>query len=195
MVTILRLAIGVALLTATHLGMAQAWQTNNRTISITTGLMQQDYQEYDNHQRVDNGILNTEKSDIHEFAINTRYQHTHQGLWLQGRATHVTGATNYDGFLQQGNQLIPYQSITDNTMYKLSANVGYALPVGEKIQLIPNIGGQHQRWDRQLSQYDERFTQRSVSAGIVAQYQATPNIGLEVSVDVGKQIISDIKVP
>lgn len=132
MVTILRLTIGVALLTATHLGMAQAWQTNNRTISITTGLMQQDYQEYDNHQRVDNGILNTEKSDIHEFAINTRYQHTHQGLWLQGRATHVTGATNYDGFLQQGNQLIPYQSITDNTMYKLSANVGYALPVGEK---------------------------------------------------------------
>lgn len=29
MVTILRLTIGVALLTATHLGMAQAWQTNN----------------------------------------------------------------------------------------------------------------------------------------------------------------------
>lgn len=169
------------------------WQQNNRAVSLTSGLIQQDYYENDNQGRTNNGILLTEKEKIHEIALNTRYQ-TQKGIWLQGRVSSVTGATAYDGYLQNGSILTPYQSVTDNAMINMSANIGYAVPIGEKLQIIPNISGLNQRWDRRLTQYDERFNAQSVLAGVVAQYQVTKNLGLEVSADVGKNINSEIKV-
>lgn len=172
------------------------WQQNNRTISLTSGLMKQDYIEYDKQSKTSNGILLTEKENIHEIALNTRFQ-SQKGVWLQGRVGSVTGGTWYDGYLQYSNSnaLTPYISVTDNAMLNVSANVGYAMPIGEKVQIIPNISGLHQRWDRKLEQYDERFSTQSAMAGVVAQYQATKRLGLEVSADIGKNVKSDIKVP
>lgn len=178
----------------TSVATADNWQTNNRSVSVTAGILQQDYQENDKQGLTNNGVLNTEKSDIHEIALNARWQSAQKGIWLQGRATSVTGATNYDGYLQSGNTLTPFASVTDNAMYNISANVGYALPVGEKLQIIPNVSALHQRWERNLVQYDERFVQQSAMAGVVAQYQATPKLALEVSADVGKNVNSEIKV-
>lgn len=170
------------------------WQKNNRAISITSGLIKQDYQEYEKQSRVTNGVINTEKANIHEIALNSRFQ-SEKGVWLQGRISSITGATEYDGYLQNNTQLIPYVSVTDNAMLNVSANVGYALPVGKKLQIIPNISGLHQRWDRRLTQYDEYYSTQSAMAGVVAQYQATKKIGLEISADVGKNIKSHINVP
>lgn len=80
-------------------------------------------------------------------------------------------------------------------MLNISANVGYAVPIGKKLQIIPNVSGLHQRWDRHLTQYDEHFSTQSAMIGMVAQYQATDKFGLEVSADIGKNIKSNIKVP
>lgn len=171
------------------------WQTNNRSVSITAGLVKQDYEEYDTQGLTSNGILNTEKSNIHQIALNARYQFAPKGIWLQGRAVAVTGATNYDGYVQTGSQLTPFSTVTDNAMYDLSANVGYAIPIGEKFQIIPNVSGQSYRWERDLVQYDEQFDQKSALVGVVAQYQVTPKLGLELSADIGKNMASKIRVP
>lgn len=172
------------------------WQQHNRAISLTSGLMKQDYLEYDKKGETTNGILLTEKEDIHEIALNTRFQ-SQKGFWLQGRVSSVTGGTWYDGYLQdrQGNLGSEYKAVTDNRMLNVSANAGYVLPVGKNLQIIPNISGLHQRWDRSLTQYDERFSTQSAMAGVVAQYQATKKLGLEFSADMARNIKSNIKVP
>lgn len=185
--------IGSIMLTNTT---AADWSQHNRTISLTSGLMKQDYLEYDKQGKTSNGILLTEKEDIHEIALNTRFL-SQKGIWLQGRISSVTGDTWYDGYLQntEGELISEYKSVTDNQMLNISANIGYAVPISEKLRIIPNISGLHQRWDRYLTQYDEHFSTQSAMAGVVAQYQATKNLGLEVSADIGKNIKSDIKVP
>lgn len=169
----------------------------NRSISLTTGLISQDYKEFDRNGLSSDGILNTEKSDIHQVVLTARWQQqAKKGFWLQGKASHVTGATNYQGYLQFGNQLTPFESITDNAMQHLSANIGFALPISnsKNIQVIPNISIHHQRWERDLEQYQEVFNQQSMMAGVVAQWQVTPKIGLELSTDIGRNIHSQIKV-
>lgn len=79
-------------------------------------------------------------------------------------------------------------------MYETTAHVGYAVTVGDTVQLIPNISGMYQKWDRQLTQYTEKFYQQSAMAGVVAQYQATDKLKLELSADMGKQMYSKISV-
>lgn len=185
--------VAVLLGVASQMALAD-WQQHNRAVSITSGLMKQDYHEKDKQGLTDNGILNTEKSNIHEIAFNGRWQQAKQGVWVQGRASSVTGATKYDGYLQNGSQLTPYETVTDNRIYEVSTNIGYAIPVGEKLAIIPNISGHHEHWDRELVQYNERFSTQSAMAGAVIQYQVSPKIGVEVSADVGKNVNSELKV-
>lgn len=80
------------------------WQQHNRAISLTSGLMQQDYREYDKKGQTTNGIFNTEKENIHEIALNSRFQ-SQKGMWLQGRVSSITGGTEYNGYLQNTNNL------------------------------------------------------------------------------------------
>lgn len=151
------------------------WQAHNRTLALQVQQRQHAYREIDTKGLTTDGTLNSETGAVQGWAVQARWQGSAgpMPLWLEAGTSEASGQTDYNGYLQNGNKLIPYRAKTGNHWQRTDVRVGYpwspaALP---NLQVVPFAHwGQH-HWQRNLVQYSETYRFDTQGAGLLVQWQ------------------------
>lgn len=182
---------------------AEDWQWQ-----LKVGQVHQDYQERDATGLTTDGVLNTETGSLPSVEINLT--NTLDPIDLQlanGRqlwspygkfaVRYARGETDYDGYLQSGNELTPYQTNTDNQMWRLYYDLGLTHALNANLSMTPLLSISHQRWRRELTEYTEDFRHTAILAGANIDWQPSLQVPLilKVQAKVGKIVDSNIDVP
>ncbi len=181
-----------------HTAYADSWQWQ-----LQTGMLHQNYQEIDNQQLTTDGILNQETGNIPQMAISVSNRLDNQRIandWIPYGTLDISyskGSTDYNGYLQSGNDLTPYQSKTDNKIINSNLAFGATKTINQNVQISPNVAINHYQWQRGLEQYDENFRHTAVLAGMVVDWQPLDKrpINLQATAQLGKMLDSEIDVP
>jgi hypothetical protein len=191
------------------------WPAHNRSIALQGLHTQQNYREIDTSGQTADGSFNTERGHWQGTALQLRWQGTAlqlrwQGqagpvpLWLQAQTTHSSGQTDYQGYLQSGSQLTPYQARTGNTTQQHSLRLGWPVDAAglwpfsstaPLLQIVPYVDWAHQRWQRNLVQYGETYTHQTRSLGVLAQWQVAPAWVLEAGHQQGRHSSASLSAP
>jgi hypothetical protein len=179
-----------------------SWAAYNRTINGTVNVTKRDYSEQDPFNRTSNGTLNTEHGSLHGQAIKARWQSSKYPLMVHTELARSTGGTNYNGFLQSGGLLTPYNNVTGNKISDMSVRVGRPIELSERVQWVPFVEIQKHNWQRQLTQYNEDFAHTAGLVGVQMQWRqgggsanaATP-WSLEAEAAFGKLLNASMSAP
>ncbi len=179
---------------------AQDWQ-----IQLSAGQANLDYQENDNAGLTPDGVLNSETgatpmatvSLIHK---NNLLKHSDNRAWTPyGRLDfqYARGDSDYDGYLQSGDTLSPYQTTTDNRIWQADIALGAQKPLTDTLSITPTLNLSHRQWQRQLQQYQEDFKHTALLAGIAIDWQPLDNqpMLITASGQVGRTLNTQIDVP
>jgi len=167
-------------------------------ISIATGILQQDYREFS--ASAPNGIFNQETGNLNTWQIQANYLPTlsisklNLPLYLQGQYRHSNGNTQYDGYLQQGQMLIPFESTTKNNLQDIQASIGLRL-TPQPVQVVPFVAYVDHTWKRGLSQYQETFSHKSLALGVSTTWQINAKWEALGLFSVGQMQSAQINVP
>lgn len=177
---------------------AADWPAYNRQISLDSMSIQSNYREYDTSGSIPSGVLDTETGAIPGFELRTRWQGTSGKLpiCLQAGLVYARGQTDYQGYLQSGASYTPYKAHTGNTLAALNLRIG--LPMAshsDALQWIPYAELASARWQRNLAQYDERYSYQRASLGLVAQWQVAEKWVLEADAALGRFSDANIRAP
>jgi hypothetical protein len=185
---------------------AADWPAHNRSTNLQGLHTQQNYREIDTNGQTADGSFNTERGHWQGTGLQLRWQ-GHAGpvpLWLQAQTSRSSGQTDYQGYLQSGSQLTPYQARTGNTVQQHSLRVGWPVDAAglrsfsstaPQLQIVPYLNWAHQRWQRNLVQYGETYTHRTHSLGVLAQWQVAPTWVLEASHQQGRHSSASLNAP
>ncbi len=179
----------------------ESW--HNWQWQINTGILQQDYQEIDANHLTTDGILNQETGNLPQISVSVTNSLDNQPTtnnWIPYGTfslDYSKGSTDYNGYLQAGNHLTPYQTQTDNTIINGTLAFGATKALNNNLQLSPNIAVNHYQWQRQLEQYTEDFRHTAMLAGVAIDWQPsdTQPINLQATAQLGKLLDSEIDVP
>ncbi len=172
-----------------------SWAAYNHTITLRTGVMQQDYTEKDPFGLTNNGILNTERGTPNQLQLAARWQSESLPLALQATLGRSNGGTHYHGYLQTGILLTPYTDITGNIMTDIALRAGFPILYSEKAQWIPFIEFQTHQWERRLAQYTENFNHTAGLLGVLLQYRPAGLWSFEAEGAAGQLITADMNAP
>jgi hypothetical protein len=170
------------------------WLQENRFVEVGFGRALQNYREQDQLGLTPDGTLNTESGAQAYARMAVRWQT--QNRWLFGlQLERKKGPTQYNGYLQTGSGgLTPYRTTTGNIIEQLSISMGYALPVVWG-QAAPIVQLQQFQWQRNLTQYAERYRYHSYSAGILLQWRVSAGLVVETQGMFGKTSAASVDVP
>jgi hypothetical protein len=178
---------------------AADWPAHNRSLSLSATALSQHYRETDTQGLTADGTLNTERGTVGGWAVQGRWQGAlgPVPLWLQASAQWVQGQTHYNGYLQSGSTLTPFQAKTGNTWrsHSLALGAPLAMVPGDQVQIIPHLQWASQRWQRNLLQYGETYRHHSAGLGLLAQWAATDRITLEAAATRRWQSRASVSVP
>jgi hypothetical protein len=144
---------------------AADWPTHNRSIAQQGLQTQQNYREIDTSGQTVDGNFNSERGHWQGTRLQLRWQ-GHAGpvpLWLQTQTNRSSGQTDYQGYLQSGSQLTPYQARTGNTVQQHSLRLGWPVDVAAlwpnsatvpQLQIVPYVDWAHQRWQRNPHEFE-----------------------------------------
>lgn len=144
----------------------------NQTVSVQIGALGQDYFEHDDYGEVPTDYLDREDGTLGALALEGRWL---KDAWFyQAQVRLATGETNYDGYLQNLNtgEITPHQSTTDNLMQTARVSIGYLLPIGGALALIPGAEIGSRFWNRSLQGiggYDEQYFDVHAGLSLTAQ--------------------------
>lgn len=157
----------------------------DNSITISGGTYHLDYREWDNQNLTTDGILNSEKGSLFHYAfnINGTYPISQNfSLWGQAGYWRASGSSHYDGYLQNGRLLKPYQSTTHNTFE--GDNILLGLNYAYKTNCFkPFVKSVRHKWQRKLDNYTEYYNLPQTHWGIqwlipISQkFSITPEIG------------------
>lgn len=177
----------------------ERWATQNRSVSLSGLVLQQDYRELDSQGRTSDGTLNTERGRLTGGAVALRWQtgaDVAVPLWLQARAEWTQGRTAYQGYLQRGTTLTPFAAKTGNVWQALELSVGLPLVLNQTgWQMTPFLQWSTSRWQRNLVQYSETYRANSVGSGVLLQWAVTDRLTLEGSLARLKNMPTRVSVP
>ena len=176
------------------------WAAYNRNLEVSTGSHQQHYTEQDTQGLTTDGVLDRETGRQNHLGLAANWQ-TQNGWLLGVTGQRQTGATDYQGYLQDGNgDLRPYNSRTGNTATQWQVHIGYAInadtwpTMPASLQVTPLLQwGQH-RWQRNLAQYSESYRFQTYALGAKAQWQAKPGLVLEGQILAGRAQAAHVSV-
>lgn len=150
-----------------------------RSLSLSYGSTRQHYREPDPLGRVD--PLDSETGSIPTTQATLRWRgklvQALPELAVQAQASYAQGQTDYNGYLQQGFTLTPYNARTGNTLRAYSLRVGLPLnaftrqPRGQynwAQHIAPYAEQSWHHWQRNLTQYGETFTWQTTNFGVMA---------------------------
>lgn len=179
-----RLAIGGLVSLWACNSLAQDWSKYNRSLTLSASATEQRYREIDNQGLTHDGTFDTEHGWLAGGTVQWRNQASADAampLWLQAKVEWQQGNTAYQGYLQNGSQLIPYSSSTGNAMKNAGMSAGWAVPlIDGQMQLVPYLGIAQRCWQRSLNQYGETYSYRNIGMGFLVQWQPAPRWILEV---------------
>lgn len=172
---------------------------HNRSLELGISVTDMRYREIDTQGLTSDGILNTERGLIAGGNLQGRWQAGNDAevpLWAQGNIDWSQGRTAYQGYLQSGDQLIPYRARTGNNLITAGASVGFIIPLIEwQAQLVPYVNAGQRRWQRNLVQYGEDYIHTIYSLGLLMQWTIQPDWVLEISHQQGRQKYARLTVP
>lgn len=178
---------------------AADWPSLNSSLSLSTTALDQHYREIDSQGLTADGTLNTERGTVGGWAVQGRWQGAlgPVPLWLQASTQWAQGQTRYNGYLQSGSTLTPFQANTGNTWrsHSLALGVPLAMAPGDQVQLIPHLQWASQHWQRNLVQYGETYRHHSAGLGLLAQWAATDRLTLEAATTRRWQSRASVAVP
>lgn len=198
-----RCALLLAIAVPPGAAIAADWTAHNRSIELQALALRQDYREIDTQGLTTDGTLNTERGTVGGWGWQGRWQGTLGPIpvWLQAQAQWAQGQTRYDGYLQTGSTLKPYQAHTGNTWRSHRLALGVPLPVKLEegavaaLQVIPHLQWAGQSWQRNLVQYGETYRHRSSGIGLLVQWAATDRLTLEGEIARRWQSRASVNVP
>ncbi len=167
-------------------------------ISVATGIMQQDYRELS--ANTPNGIFNQETGNLNIWQIQANYfpilsiSTLSLPLSLQGQYRHSNGDTQYDGYLQQGQMLFPFESTTKNSLQDIEFSLGIRV-IPQPVQVVPFVAYVDHTWKRGLSQYQETFSHKSLALGVSTTWQINAKWEALGLFSVGQMQSAQINVP
>ncbi|MCO5109382.1 MAG: hypothetical protein M9929_00880 [Burkholderiaceae bacterium] len=171
------------------------WPAYNRSISAELFTLQQDYVEFDEQGLTQNGILDSESGAIPGMSAQMRWQGKDIPLWAQLRYQRNQGRTSYQGHLQSGTFLVPFNAKTGNTIHQTAVAVGIPFQIrGNAVQVIPYVELAQNRWRRNLLQYKERYRTQTVDIGILTQWRLSNRWTAEAAASAGRQTEGRIHV-
>jgi hypothetical protein len=175
-----------------------SWRMFNRTITVQGLERTQDYVEFDGYGLTPDGIFDTEKGSIPGFGVQARWQGlvAEIPIWLRTGYQRLQGQTDYRGYLQRGDMLIPFTARTGNTFEQFTLTLGLPISlIDPDTQLIPFVELAERRWQRNLVDYGETYRTRDISLGLLTQWQPVADWTVEAEAQVGRQIQSRVNVP
>lgn len=179
-----------------------------RSLTFSHGLTRHDYRESDPLGRVD--PLDSETGNIPTTQATLRWRgkftQALPEIMAQAQASYAQGQTDYNGYLQQGITLTPYQARTGNTFQDYRLRMG--LPLNAFTQqhwaqhIAPYAEQSWQHWQRNLAQYGETYDWQATSLGVMALW-SLEDLGwtqfsrytLEADLSAGRIYRSHINVP
>lgn len=172
------------------------WEGHNSSISLRAEQTIQKYREIDTQGLTPNGIFNSENGTLRGNSLQVRWQGRLQTLpvWLHASLAYATGRTAYQGYLQSGVTLTPFQAQTGNSMQQVALRLGVPIHQGI-LQWVPYVELAQTHWQRNLLQYGEAYRYNSQSLGLMAQWQIAPLWVLEAAIQQGRQQKSSVSVP
>ena len=158
------------------------------------------YTEFDNFGFTPDSTLDTEQGSLKGIAIRGRWQGVPFGesspqVCLQGEYRQHTGSTNYQGYLQSGVILTPYNTTTHNELHDFRARIGIPLAQTKSVQWVPFVEYRYQNWVRDLVQYWETFQHHAGVIGVLGQWRVSPAWMIEGEAAAGSMFHAQVDVP
>lgn len=157
----------------------------NNQIQFSVSRQHTEYYELDTFKATNNWWLDSEKGSQNGFALKGSAQTTAFGVpdvYASFEFSHYRGHTQYDGYLQGGATLIPYQTTTsvENNDYQLKLGKGLRFNGLNNVQLTPYLTYGHSDWERDSSAdkygYREVYQHGYYGVGLLAQAQVADNV-------------------
>lgn len=155
-------------------------------IEAAAGFLDFDYTEYSS--KAPNGVLDTEKGRLTTGSVLGRYQSTASKIpWLmQVRYEGATGDTNYDGYLQQGTLLSPFNAKTGNEFDEIDVRFGLPFHHRHVGKLMPFMETGWHEWRRRLVSYEEVYQHQVVRLGLSGDWRASSHWQTNAEISLGK---------
>jgi len=162
------------------------------------------YREYNDGRKTNIGdVLDKEEGTLKGVELSYERRGTLFKIpdYLKVRLSLMSGSTDYDGHLQDGT---PYSSTTDNKLLYLQVSCGPRLSFGESLQVevFPTFDYGIRYWDRELEDYDEKYTWLYLGGSLNAEvrkgrfhtllqgyYQKALNPKMKVETDEGDAVL------
>lgn len=177
-----------------------AWQVSNRGLLVGADVLSRRYTEFDSQGLTPDGILDTEKGELHGAAIRARWQGklfdwAQRPVQLQCEYRRHAGSTDYQGYMQSGTTLIPYNATTQNVLNDFRLRIGMPFARSASVQWMPFVEYRYQHWVRALIQYREIFQHHAGVAGLLVQWQTSRAWLLEADAAYGAMFDVQVDVP
>lgn len=178
-----RFALATFLLSSSAAFASGAIESVNNQLRVSAAHQDFTYYELDEHKRTANWWLDSEKGQQDGSAVSFTAQGALGGLdnvYAMLETASYSGETAYDGYLQGGGKLIPYQTTTklETTDYQARLGVGVPFGTSNEFQLTPYAALGRHEWLRDSSAdpygYAERYKHNFVGVGAMLQFAATP---------------------
>lgn len=169
----------------------------NQTLSVQVGALGQDYFEHDDYGEVPTDYLDKENGTLGALALEGRWL---KDAWIyQAQVRLAAGETKYDGYLQNLNtgEITPHQSTTNNQMQTARVSIGYLLPIGGRLALIPGAEIGSRFWNRSLQGiggYDEQYFDLHAGLSLTAQAAITDRLVASLQAAGGSTVFAMINV-
>lgn len=177
---------------------ALEWQAQ-----ASVGMLQHSYYEKEKEGLTKDGVLNRELGNMPMASFSMMTQAKNSKHWLpfaQLVVGYADGTTNYDGYLQSGTQLTPYQTDTKNQIWLSNLTLGLKKDVSKNITFSPQIKIAHNHWQRALEQYTEKLEHIALLSGINIDWQiqhllnTKKSMWLTIAANYGKHLYTQINV-
>lgn len=154
-----------------------------------------DYVEYDAFGVTHDGILDSERGNQTGVAAGISLQRdiaNVKNVYFNIEAVRLTGDTDYDGYLQGGAVLIPYQTTTqyETTDVQVKIGQGFKLGTYNTAQVTPYVSFGSYKWLRDSSAdpygYAEDYRHKFAGVGAMLQYELSPRIVAKVDYMYGR---------
>jgi hypothetical protein len=159
-----------------------AIQTKQKTSTFEMGFM---YYNFDYKEDLDMPSKSTEYGWLPGIFLDYTFKKK-SSIYAKVFLSYASANITYDGSTQSGTPL----KYTDQSaqMFKVEANIGYAIPIGKDFTLIPYLGYGYNWWQRgdnrimgNVAWIQEVYKMHYIPVGIKADYNITEKLNIAAS--------------
>lgn len=194
-------ALAALIMTAGTASADDAHRNANRQVSFSFGTHYLDYTEYDDYERVPDGVLDTELGAQPTWQLGFSYQGDAGGianLYARVDVAAARGSTKYRGYLfdpATGEIVAPHGGRTRNRFWDFEARLGKSFlnSYDPRWQFTPYVSLSRREWIRNVG-YVEYYDHHTIGGGALLQW-SNGRVVLGIDAGFGKMIDAGMDVP